>query len=286
MTPSSSRTRATSRRSSSTSTHTPAERGNTTWSPGLTGILKSGMSGGPSPTARTMPSFGGRSCVPCGTSRPDLRMRSGSSSLITTWSKSGRRASGIRALHALEVFDRVGSAKPLGRLAAAVAHAVLPGVELDDDLRIAGVAESEEADRPLGLVDDLMCALFARREDDDLTLFQVPPTLRGAQRRTPFEHHDDLLFVEMRVVRVGGFAWVDLPIRQACFHRTGLVTQLRASCAEAGLGVRVVEVRAVDVRHGADPTSAGASLGCMSTDAADIDVGSLRAQLKLLADYL
>ena len=66
ITPSISRTRQTSRRSSSTSTQTPAERGKTTWSPGATGILKSGSSGGPSPTARTMPSFGGRSWVPLG----------------------------------------------------------------------------------------------------------------------------------------------------------------------------------------------------------------------------
>src|SRR5829696_3642151 len=59
MTPRISRTRQTSSRSSSTSTQTPAERGNTTWSPGLTGILKSGRSGGPSPAASTMPSLGG-----------------------------------------------------------------------------------------------------------------------------------------------------------------------------------------------------------------------------------
>src|SRR5215218_6128271 len=97
ITPRISRTRHTSSRSSSTSTHTPAERGNTTWSPGATGILKSARSGGPSPTASTIPSLGGRSCVPCGTSNPDLRIRSGSSSLITTWSNSGRRTSGMPA---------------------------------------------------------------------------------------------------------------------------------------------------------------------------------------------
>jgi hypothetical protein len=34
----------------------------------------------------------------------------------------------------------------------------------------------------------------------------------------------------------------------------------------------------------ADPTAA--TLRAMSTDAADIDLGSLRDQLKLLADYL
>src|SRR4051794_31856542 len=44
-----------------------------------------------------MPSLGGRSWVPWGTSRPDLRMRSGSSSLMTTWSKRGRKTSGIAA---------------------------------------------------------------------------------------------------------------------------------------------------------------------------------------------
>jgi Ethanolamine utilization protein EutJ (predicted chaperonin) len=46
----------------------------------------------------------------------------------------------------------------------------------------------------------------------------------------------------------------------------------------------VVELGLIDVEHVADPT--GASLVYMSTDAADIDLGSLRDQLKLLADYL
>jgi hypothetical protein len=46
----------------------------------------------------------------------------------------------------------------------------------------------------------------------------------------------------------------------------------------------VVELWLVDVEHGADATDA--SLGAMSTDAADIDLKSLRDQLKLLADYL
>jgi hypothetical protein len=59
---------------------------------------------------------------------------------------------------------------------------------------------------------------------------------------------------------------------------------LRAPRDEPGVLARVIELRIVDVRHAADPT--GASLGDMSTDAADIDLGSLRDQLKLLADYL
>src|SRR6476646_4101527 len=123
------------------------------------------MSGGPSPTASTIPSFGGKSCVPCGTSRPDLRMRSGSSSLITTWSKSGRRMSGIEAL---EVAHRIVAPEPLGRLAAAITDSVLPGVELNHDLRRPGVAERQEADRVVALVDDLVRPCLAGREDDDL----------------------------------------------------------------------------------------------------------------------
>jgi hypothetical protein len=45
-----------------------------------------------------------------------------------------------------------------------------------------------------------------------------------------------------------------------------------------------VELRFIQVGHGSD--GRGASLGYMSLDAADIDLGSLRDQLKLLADYL
>jgi hypothetical protein len=37
---------------------------------------------------------------------------------------------------------------------------------------------------------------------------------------------------------------------------------------------------------GTAPDRTAASLGYMSTDAADFDIGSLRDQLKLLADYL
>src|SRR6185369_5199864 len=134
MTPRISRTRHTSSRSSSTSTQTPAERGKTTWSPGDTGILKSGRSGGPSPTARTIPSFGGRSCVPWGTSSPDLRIRSGSSSLITTWSKSGRSESPIETL---EVLDCVALAEPQAQATAvdgSLERSDLVGVQLQDDL--------------------------------------------------------------------------------------------------------------------------------------------------------
>src|SRR3954453_13893527 len=91
--PSSSPTRQTSRRSSSTSTQVPAEAGKTTWSPGLTGMVTPTCShqSRPGPTASTMPSWGGGSCVPGGTSRPLWRKRSGSSSLTTTRSNRGRR---------------------------------------------------------------------------------------------------------------------------------------------------------------------------------------------------
>src|SRR5215217_8258330 len=82
----------TRRRSSSTSTQTPAEAGKTTWSPGWTGIETPTCShqSSPGPTARMIPCCGGGSCVPGGTTRPDRRIRSWSSSLTTTWSNSGR----------------------------------------------------------------------------------------------------------------------------------------------------------------------------------------------------
>src|SRR3954452_3536978 len=193
MTPSSSRTRQTSRRSSSTSTQTPADRGKTTWSPGLTGILKSAMSGGPSPTARTMPSLGGRSFVPCGTSRPDLRIRSGSSSLITTWSKSGRRTSDIWALLSLEVRDRVGLAEPLGREAPGVARPELAGVRLQQDLRCTSGRDRQEADGRIGCVHELVRALLTGGERDDLTRLEVAPAVRRAQPWGALQHDEHLL---------------------------------------------------------------------------------------------
>ena len=91
-TPSSSPTRQTSSRSSSTSIHTPADAGNTTWSPGRTGIAIPTFShqSSPGPTASTMPCCGGGSSEPGGTISPERRTRSGSSSLITTRSNRGR----------------------------------------------------------------------------------------------------------------------------------------------------------------------------------------------------
>ena len=80
------------RRSSSTSIHTPADAGKTTWSPGWTGICTPtwGHQSRPGPTASTMPCWGGDSCSPGGSTRPERRTRSGSSSLITIWSNRGR----------------------------------------------------------------------------------------------------------------------------------------------------------------------------------------------------
>jgi hypothetical protein len=63
-----------------------------------------------------------------------------------------------------------------------------------------------------------------------------------------------------------------------------LPAETGSACIEAGLLTDVVEFGLVQVRHGADGTAA--SLEYMSTDASDFDIGSLRDQLKLLADYL
>lgn len=66
--------------------------GKTTWSPGCTGISTPAPAhqSSPGPTASTMPCSGGGSCVPGGTTSPERRTRSWSSSLITIWSNSGR----------------------------------------------------------------------------------------------------------------------------------------------------------------------------------------------------
>src|SRR5919201_1455117 len=132
-TPSSSVTRQTSRRSSSTSIHTPACAGNTTWSPGWIGIWTPADSHQSTtcPTARTMPCCGGGSFVPGGTSRPELRMRSGSSSLMTTRSKSGRRW--WRAMHTEPTTRRGRAVRAASRAVCVdVANSMLPHVGIDD----------------------------------------------------------------------------------------------------------------------------------------------------------
>src|SRR6185312_5644023 len=59
---------------------------------GLTGIRTPTWShqSRPGPTASTMPCWGGGSSEPAGTSSPERRIRSGSSSLMTTRSNNGR----------------------------------------------------------------------------------------------------------------------------------------------------------------------------------------------------
>src|SRR5918999_718269 len=74
------------------SPHPPAEAGKPPWSPGSRGISPPTCphQSSPGPTASTMPCWGGDSCSPGGSTRPERRTRSGSSSLMTTWSKRGR----------------------------------------------------------------------------------------------------------------------------------------------------------------------------------------------------
>src|SRR4051794_28129742 len=114
-TPSISPTRQTSSRSSSISTQTPAEDGKTTWSPGWTGMSTPADShqSSPGPTASTMPCWGGGSSIPCGTTRPDRRIRSWSSSLRTTWSNRGR--SWCLTVSTGSRDDRVLMARRIGR---------------------------------------------------------------------------------------------------------------------------------------------------------------------------
>src|SRR5688572_9314776 len=68
----------------------------------------------PAPTASTIPCWGGVSFVPGGTTRPELRIRSGSSSLITTWSNSGRRLWRGMPFRVREAGEEIGR-RPLRR---------------------------------------------------------------------------------------------------------------------------------------------------------------------------
>src|ERR671914_360555 len=63
---------------------------------------------------------------------------------------------------------------------AALAGADLAGVRVDDDVRLAGVAEREEADRLLGAVHELVRALLAATERHDLALVEVAPAVGRA----------------------------------------------------------------------------------------------------------
>src|SRR4051794_7371639 len=124
------------------------------------------------------------------------------------------------------------------------------------------------------------------REHDDVALLELAPSLRCAQARPAFEDDEDLLLGQVRVVGVRRLAWVDFPVREPGLQGALQVADLPAARFESGLVTRIVELGAVDVRHAAILRGRPLASVPMSTDATDIDIGSLRDQLKLLADYL
>src|SRR5919198_3279274 len=170
----------------------------------------------PGPTARMIPCCGGGSFVPGGTTRPERRTRSGSSSFTTTWSKRGRSrwrtlSSGSRLERVLTrlrigagagATDRLLASAPAGELAARAAReGAAPGKERRAVAAIKAIFDirrrSGRAKRALPVAGvPLLLAMVAAPPAGA----RVPSGFYGVVPYTPLTHRD---FKRMGDARVG-----------------------------------------------------------------------------------
>src|SRR6266487_3544252 len=123
----------------------------------------------------------------------------------------------------LPIFELGPRASEDDPLAGDAPRADLAGVEVLDDVRRDQRGEHEDADGRVGVVADLVRALLAARERDDVALAQLLLALVRAQRRLAAE--DDRPFL----VRVVGVKWPLLVPRLDLVH---------ARADQLGVGVR------------------------------------------------
>src|SRR5438132_5210114 len=123
----------------------------------------------------------------------------------------------------LPIFELGPRASEDDPLAGDAPRADLAGVEVLDDVRRDQRGEHEDADGRVRVVADLVRALLAARERDDVALAQLLLALARAQRRLAAE--DDRPFL----VRVVGVKWPLLVTRLDLVH---------ARADQLGVGVR------------------------------------------------
>src|SRR5207237_867555 len=135
--------------------------------------------------------------------------------VLEGWQRQARRAA-----VAVPYWDAVAGLNPL---AGDAPRADLAGVEVLDDVRRDQRGKHEDADGRVRVVADLVRALLAARERDDVALAQLLLALVRAQRRLAAE--DDRPFL----VRVVGVKWPLLVTRLDLVH---------ARADQLGVGVR------------------------------------------------
>src|SRR6185312_3171496 len=104
--------------------------------------------------------------------------------------------------------------------------------------------------RLVGAVVDLVRAIGADGEGDDLALGQDAPAVGCAQVRRALEDDEHLLLAEVEVVRVGGLAGRQLPQADPDARRGELVAEPRAPAGEPGVAAGLVELWLAEVGHG------------------------------------
>src|SRR5256884_9541062 len=112
----------------------------------------------------------------------------------------------------LPIFELGPRASEDDPLAGDAPRADLAGVEVLDDVRRDQRGKHEDADGRVRVVADLVCALLAARERDDVALAQLLLALVRAERQLAAE--DDHPFL----VCVGGLKWPLLVTRLAFVH--------------------------------------------------------------------
>jgi len=154
---------------------------------------------------------------------------------------------------ALEIVDPVSAPEEGAEAAAfgaALPEADLVGVRVDDDVGAAAACDGQEGCGLVGLVVDLVRALFADGKVEYLALFELTGSLRRAQGGAAGEDDYELLVGVVEVVRVGGLAWWQLPLAAADQLGPELVADAGALGAEPLRALALLENWAVDVWHG------------------------------------
>src|SRR3954452_21485428 len=181
-------------------------------------------------------------------SRPPRRAPSSGSAAVTSrvirWKP---RARGSRAISRCVHITGPGRGLAVGvahlvveaeeRAQAAAAREALGGAELarvgvEDDVGLPVRADRQEAHELAGVVVELVGALLAGREAQDVAGLQPPPPLGRAQRGPSVEDDEQLLLGEVEVVRVRALAGIDLPEAGADALAAELVAEPGAARAE------------------------------------------------------
>src|SRR5579863_800609 len=190
------------------------------------------------------------------------------------------RATLAGRLLAVEVIDSVVSAEHqrqrAGRAELPAARGDLAAVGVFDDVGLRRRADNEETNGLVASIDQLVGALAAGVENDDLTGCEEALARGGAKRRAAAEDDQHLLEPEVGVVGEIAAAGRELIDRRAEPARAGGAADAGAAQCKRTVLDAALPVVAVDVRaHGADASTAPSARSAQERRDVDVVVADL-----------